>query len=182
MAKNQARLRVPAGPHDHSEGVPGAPVTLVEYGDYECPHCRHAYPIVKRIQRRLPDSLRFIFRNFPLAEMHPHATAAAMSAEAAALQNKFWPMHDMLFENQDALEAGDLLNFARKLSLDVGKFEAALQDGAIAERVQSDFRSGVRSGVNGTPTFFINESRFDGDWTNMDEFIAALDAAAARGT
>ena len=182
MAKNQARLRVPAGAGDHSQGPSNAAVTLVEYGDYECPHCRHAYPIVKRIQKRLPDRLRFIFRNFPLAEMHPNATAAAMSAEAAALQDKFWPMHDMLFENQDALDAGDLLNYARKLNLDVGRFQAALQDSAVAEHVQSDFIGGVRSGVNGTPTFFIHESRFDGDWTNMDEFIAALEAAAARGT
>jgi protein-disulfide isomerase len=114
--------------------------------------------------------------------MHPHAMAAAESAEAAGLQDKFWPMHDMLFENQDALDAGDLLNYARKLNLDLERFQATLQDRAIAERVQSDFMGGVRSGVNGTPTFFINESRFEGDWTNMNEFIVALEAAAATGT
>jgi protein-disulfide isomerase len=182
MARNQVRLRVPIGPDDHSQGIPDAAVTLVEYGDYECPHCRRAYPIVKRMQKRLPDRLRFIFRNFPLAEMHPHATAAAATAEAAALQGKFWQMHDMLFENQDALEPGDLLNYAQKLDLDIGRLQAALQDAAVIERVRSDFMGGVRSGVNGTPTFFINESRFDGDWTDMDEFITALQAAAARGT
>jgi protein-disulfide isomerase len=182
MARTQARLRVPAGPGDHIQGGDGAAVTLVEYGDYECPHCRRAYPIVKRIQKRLPERLRFIFRNFPLAEMHPRARAAAEAAEAAALQGKFWQMHDMLFENQDALEPVDLLTYARKLGLDTGKFEATLKDHAIAERVESDFIGGVRSGVNGTPTFFINELRFDGDWTNMDEFIAALEASAKRGT
>src|SRR5882672_5224241 len=130
MTKNQARLRVPAGPDDHSQGGPGAAVTLVEYGDYECPHCRHAYPIVKRIQKRLPDRLRFVFRNFPIAEIHPHAAAAAMAAEAAALQGKFWQMHDMLYENQDALDSGDLLNYGRKLNLDMGNFQAALKDPA----------------------------------------------------
>jgi protein-disulfide isomerase len=182
MPRNHPQLRVPVGPDDHIQGGPSAPVTLVEYGDYECPHCRRAYPIVKRIQKRLSDRLRFIFRNFPLAEMHPHATAAAEAAEASALQGKFWQMHDILYENQDALAPADLLNYAQKLHLDIGMLQTALQDAAVAERVRSDFMGGVRSGVNGTPTFFINESRFDGDWTDMDEFIASLEAAPARGT
>jgi protein-disulfide isomerase len=174
-------LKVPVGPADHLQGNGNAKVTLVEYGDYECAYCGQAYPIVKQVQMRMRDQLRFVFRNFPLAEAHPNATAAAEMAEASAQQEKFWDMHDMLFEHQDALGPGDLLNYARELRLDLGRLEAALQDGAIAARVRSDFMSGVRSGVNGTPSFFINDIRFDGDWTNVDEFVASLSTPSARG-
>ena len=174
-------LKVPVSPADHAQGSADAPVTLVEYGDYECSHCGHAYPIVKRIQHRLGNRLCFVFRNFPLAEIHPHATAAARTAEAAAVFDKFWEMHDMLFEHQDAFESADLLGYAEKLKLDTVKFRDALGDQAIAERVQSDFLGGVRSGVNGTPTFFINGTRFDGDWTSVPEFTATLEAEAVRG-
>ena len=167
------------GPNDHAQGKADAPVTLVEYGDYECPHCGRAFPIVKRLQARLGAPLRFVFRNFPLAEAHPHATAAAEIAEAAALQGKFWEMHTVLFTHQQALEAADLQNYAEKLDLDIDKLAAALQSGAPAERVRADFQSGVRSGVNGTPTFFINGLRFDDDWTDEAAFAAALTAATA---
>jgi protein-disulfide isomerase len=156
------------------QGHDDAPVTLVEYGDYECPYCGMAYPIVKRVQARLGKRLRFVFRNFPLAEAHPHATVAAELAEASASQGKFWEMHDMLYEHQKALGATSLQDYVRKLGLDVSSLEAALQGGAPHQRVKSDFMSGVRSGVNGTPTFFINGRRFDGDWRDEDLFAEAL--------
>ena len=180
MAKH-THLNPPVGASDHAQGSAGAPVTLVEYGDYQCPYCGAAYPIVKRIQKRLGDKLRFVFRNFPLAEAHPFATGAAEAAEAAALQDRFWQMHDALYEHQNALDPASLLEYARDLRLDLGKLESALRSPQVIERVRSDFMSGVRSGVNGTPTFFIGEDRFNGDWTNLDEFADALAAAANRG-
>jgi protein-disulfide isomerase len=174
MTAKQSKLTTPVGERDHVQGPASAPVTLVEYGDYECPHCGHAYPIVKRIQKRLGDRLRFAYRNLPLAEIHPHATAAAELAEAAGMQGKFWEMHDLLFENQRALEPADLRRYVKKLDLDVGKLDAALASGSPSERVRHDFMSAVRSGANGTPTFFINGHRFDGAWFDEDEFAAAL--------
>jgi len=168
------KLTIPVGPNDHIQGPEHAHVTLVEYGDYECPYCGMAYPIVKRIQERFGDRLRFVFRNFPLAELHPNATAAAEFAEAAALQGKFWEMHDTLFEHQRALTPHNLQTYARSLDLDRTALETAIQSGSPNERVRKDFMSGVRSGVNGTPTFFINGRRFDGDWRDEDIFAAAL--------
>jgi len=179
MNVKAARLSVPVSTSDHIEGRADAPVTLVEYGDYECPHCGHAYPIVKRIQARLGPALRFAFRNFPLSEAHPHALAAAEIAEAAALQDKFWPMHDALFEHQTALDDQHLAQYARSLDLNVAKLQAALRSDAPKERVRADFMSGVRSGVNGTPTFFIDGLRFDGDWTNEDAFVEALQSSVS---
>jgi protein-disulfide isomerase len=163
-----------AGPHD-------APVTLVEYGDYECPHCGRAHPVVKAVQRELEGQLRFVFRNFPLAEAHPHALVAAQAAEAAGAQGRFWEMHDLIFENQDALELADLVGYAESLGLDTRRFEADLEAGTFAKKVRDDFRSGVRSGVNGTPTFFINGARYDGSWANVEAFIGAIRAAAHNG-
>jgi len=164
---------------DHVQGSPSASVTLVEYGDYECPYCGAAYPIVKRLQQSLGDSLRFVFRNFPLSEAHPHAMLAAQAAEAAAASGNeaFWRMHDMLYEYQSALELDDLVHYAEEIGLDTSRFLRDLEAGTFAARVQSDFRSGVRSGVNGTPSFFINGVRFDGDYT-QDSFEAALRRAA----
>jgi protein-disulfide isomerase len=174
---SHAKLTPPVGPDDHTQGPADAPVTLVEYGDYECPYCGMAYPIVHRIQTRLGNRLRFVFRNFPLAEAHPHATAAAELAEAAALQGKFWVMHDMLYEHQRALDPAHLQDYMRKLALDVDALKAALQSGAPDKKVAADFRNGVRSGVNGTPTFFINGVRFDGDWRDEELLVTAMDAA-----
>ncbi|MFL5562730.1 MAG: DsbA family protein [Gemmatimonadaceae bacterium] len=172
------RLTPPVSERDHAEGSPDAPVTLVEYGDYECPHCGHAYPIVKSIQHRLGKKLRFVYRNFPLAESHPHARHAAEVAEAAAAQGKFWEMHDALFENQDRLEDEDLVEMARQLKLDAKAIARALEEGSYTARVREDFRNGVRSGVNGTPTFFINGERYDGSWADEDGFMRVLDRAA----
>ncbi len=161
---------------DHVQGPAGAKLTLVEYGDYECPHCGRAYPIVKAVQKRLGTQLRFVFRNFPLSNAHPNAEAAAEAAEAAAAQEKFWEMHDLLFEHQDALERQDLLRYAADLGLDVKRFASELAGGVHRSRVQEDFRSGVRSGGNGTPTFFINGARFDGAWDEAG-LLAALETA-----
>jgi len=157
-----ARLTPPVSARDHAQGPAEAPVTLVEYGDYECPHCGRAYPMVKAIQLRMGNELRFVFRNFPLAKSHEHAEHAAEMAEAADQHGKFWPMHDILFENQDALEDENLVAYAATLGIDPVWAATALAQGLFQERVREDFASGVRSGVNGTPTFFINGARYDG--------------------
>ena len=159
-----ATLSVPVSSADHSQGPSDAPVTLVEYGDYECPHCGRAYPIVKEVQRRMGAQLRFIFRNFPLKEVHPHAQQAAEAAEAAGAQGRFWEMHDLIFANQSALLDRHLRNYAGMLALDQARFDEELAAHVYAGRVRRDFAGGIRSGVNGTPTFFINEARYDGDW------------------
>jgi len=173
-----ATLTLPVGERDHIQGPPAAPVTLVEYGDYECPHCKRAYPIVKEIRGRMGSRLRFVFRNFPLRESHPHAQHAAEAAESAGAQGRFWEMHDRLFERQFALDDESLVEYAGDLGLDVQRFRKDLTAGAYAPRVREDFRSGVTSGVNGTPTFFINESRHDGAW-DPEPLLAALERAAA---
>ena len=178
---SDGELTPPVSASDHAAGPDDAPVTLVEYGDYECPYCGMAHPIVKRAQRELGNRLRFVFRNFPLAESHPHARLAAQAAEAAAAQGKFWEMHDMLFEHQDALEAEDILGYAKSLGLDTAQFARDLEAGTYAKRVRDDFRSGVRSGVNGTPTFFVNGNRYDGSWANEEAFIRALRDAVQQG-
>jgi protein-disulfide isomerase len=168
-----SRLVLPVGARDHVEGPADAPKTLLEYGDYECPHCGRAYPIVKAVQRRMGKGLRFVFRNFPLNEVHPHAEAAAEIAEAAGAQGKFWQMHDTLFEQQDALELEDLAGYARKLGLNSDQLARDLEQRTYLPRVKEDFSSGVRSGVNGTPTFFIDGVRFDGAWDEAG-LLAAL--------
>ena len=175
-AGTRPQLNPPVSDRDHAQGPASAKLTLVEYGDYECPHCGRAYPIVKAVQKRLGTRLRFVFRNFPLSNAHPNAEAAAEAAEAAAVQGKFWEMHDLLFENQEALERQDLLRYAADLGLDVKRFASELEGAAHRPRVQEDFRSGVRSGVNGTPTFFIGGARFDGAWDEAD-LLGALETA-----
>ena len=171
-----AKLKPPVGANDHVQGSAKAPVTLVEYGDYECPYCGEAYSVVKALQKRLGDQMRFVFRNFPLAQAHPHAEHAAEAAEAAGAQGKFWEMHDMLYENQDALEDEDLVRYARALKLDVPRFVKEMEAGTYTERVREDFRSGVRSGVNGTPSFFINGARHDGAF-DLASLLAAIEEA-----
>jgi protein-disulfide isomerase len=172
-------LAIPVNERDHAQGSPAAPVTLVEYGDYECPYCGRAYPVVKTLQRRLGERLRFVFRNFPLNTIHRHASVAAQAAEAAAAQGKFWEMHDLLYENQDNLADADLASYALKVGLEVYRFNADLAGGAYSKRVEDDFRGGVRSGVNGTPTFFINGARYNGKQT-VDEMMKAIEAAATN--
>jgi len=156
-----SRLTVPVGADDHVSGPADAPVTLVEYGDYECPYCGEAYPLLKAVQQALGDKLRFVFRNFPLAEMHPHALHAAQFAEATAAAGKFWEAHDMLYENQEALADQDLTRYAHALGLPATAFGEAVS-GHYDAKIESDFSGGVRSGVNGTPCLFINGQRYDG--------------------
>ena len=163
---------------DHLQGPADAAVTLVEYGDYECPYCGAAYPIIKEVQGRMGGRLRFVFRNFPIATSHPHAEQAAEVAEAAAAQGRFWEMHDLLYENQKRLRDEDLRGYAEKLELDLDSFDRELVEHVHAARVREDFMSGVRSGVNGTPTFFINGVRHDGSY-EADALLAALRRAAA---
>jgi protein-disulfide isomerase len=180
MADDRAVLSVPVTEKDHAQGLPSAPVTLVEYGDYECPHCGRAYPIVKELQRVLGTQVRFVFRNFPLSQAHPHAQHAAEAAEAAAEQGRFWEMHDMLFEQQRALDDAHLVKYARSVGLDDARFKEALTSHAFAATVRHDFVGGVRSGVNGTPTFFINGVRHDDGWdfaTLASAVRAAIEAA-----
>jgi len=174
-------LNPPVSEHDHSAGPDNAPVTLVEYGDYECPYCGMAHPIVQSIQRKLGDQLRFVFRNFPLREAHPHAQHAAEAAESAGAQGKFWEMHDIIFEHQDALEDLDLIRYAGDIGIDPDRVADDLANKTREKRVREDFRSGVRSGVNGTPTFFINGERYNGPWADEIRFARALqDAALVR--
>ena len=168
-----ALLAPPVGARDHALGTADAPVTLVEYGDFECPFCGRAYPQLKHVLRELGAKVRFVFRHFPLSEEHPHAQHAAEVAEAAAAQGKFWEMHDMLFENQDALHDEALAQYAGSLGLDAGRLLGEVLNGAHSARVREDFRSGARGGVNGTPTFFINGVRYAGAF-DANTLIAAL--------
>ena len=173
-----SKLTVPVSPaRDHIRGPADALVTLVEYGDYECPYCGKAFPVVKEIQRRMKDQLQFVFRNFPVNTIHEHAGVAAQAAECAAAQGKFWEMHDLLYEHQEDLDDVDLRQYALKIGLEIYRFEADMSSERFARRVREDFRSGIRSGVNGTPTFFINEIRYNGDHT-LEAMQAALEAAA----
>lgn len=155
-------LTEPVGPQDHVQGSLDAPVMLVEYGDFQCSYCGAAHQVVKAVQDTLGDQIAFIFRHFPLSEIHPRAEPAAETAEAASETGQFWKMHDLLFEHQDHLETVDLIAYGAACGLDEQQVTSAL-DGAFAETIKQDFMSGVRSGVNGTPTFFINGQRYDGD-------------------
>jgi protein-disulfide isomerase len=167
-----AKLTPPVSERDHIQGAAHARATFVEYGDYECPSCGEAYLVVKALQKHFKHQLRLVFRNFPLSQAHPHATHAAQAAEAAAAQGKFWEMHDLLYENQQALEDEDLAGYAEALGLDVPLFIRQTGDPLITARVREDFLSGVKSGVNGTPTFFINGMRYDGSYD-----LASMSAA-----
>ncbi|MGI0130782.1 MAG: DsbA family protein [Thermoplasmata archaeon] len=163
---------------DHVQGRPDAAVTLVEYGDYQCPYCGAAYPIVKQLQQTVGDPLRFVFRNFPLTQLHPRAEFAAELAESAGSHGKFWEMHDFIFENQRSLDdSTPFLRFAQeRLRLDSEVLGTEVAQHVHRKRVEEDFMSGVRSGVNGTPTFFINGTRHDDDF-ELDTLSRAIRAA-----
>jgi protein-disulfide isomerase len=173
----RARLAVPIGEQDHVRGPAEAPVTLVEYGDFECPYTRRARPVVRRLGQEFGDRLLFVFRNFPLTRIHPHAQAAAEAAEAAASQGRYWEMHDLLFDNQRHLEDEDLRRYAQQLGLDPERFERELAQHAHAHRVREDLRGGLKSGVRGTPTFFVNGLRHDGP-NDLATLRAAVEEAA----
>lgn len=163
-----SQLIPPVRSDDHTQGNKEAPLTLVEYGDYQCGFCGRAYPIIKQVQQELGSQLRFVYRNFPLSEAHPDAFKAAVAAEAAALQHLFWQMHDVLFENQSALSWNDLFAYAQSIDLDMQRFEGDIQSSSVTAKVEADFESGVRSGVNGTPSFFINGEKYEGSWEAGD--------------
>ena len=169
---------------DHIQGPDDAPITLVEYGDYQCPYCGEAYPIVRALQQRFGKRLRFVFRNFPLAELHPealHSAEAAESVNAHSGASAFWEMHHTLFTHQRddewALDDAHLGRYAASAGADAKQVLADLDNATLEEKVRADFLSGVHSGVNGTPTFFINGARFEGNWTDIEAFAAALDSA-----
>jgi protein-disulfide isomerase len=163
---------------DHLLGPPDAPVTLLEYGDFECPHCGEAHGMLGELMTAAQGRFRLAYRHFPLSEVHPHARDAAEAAELAAAARQFWPMHDTLFTHQDALEAEDLVAYAATVGLDPSRFADELAAGAASARVREDFMSGVRSGVNGTPTFFLNGLRYDGPH-DLDAMQTAVEAAAS---
>ena len=167
----------PVRARDHVQGDASALVTLIEYGDYQCSYCGLAYPIVKALQAKFGAKLRFAFRNFPLTDIHPLAMGAAEVAEAAALQGKFWEMHDWLYENQDALDPKSMMDEAARLHLDRGQMKEAILSHAAASHVQEDFNGALKSGLTGTPAFFINGRQFSGDWRELAEFSAAIETA-----
>ena len=171
------RLVVPVSERDHRQGSATAAVTLVQYGDYECPYTRQSTTIVRAIQQQLGDQLRFVFRNFPLTEIHPHALHAALAAEAAAAQDKFWQMHDYIFHHQHTLEDSDLAHFAEAVGLDMQKYARDMAEQRALARIEEDVEGGERSGVQGTPTFFINGVLYRGSW-EQDALLAALQAAS----
>jgi protein-disulfide isomerase len=168
-------LQVPVTAADHIQGDPHAPTTLVEYGDYECPGCGIAYPIVKAVQKHFGKRLRFVFRNFPLTQIHPDAESAAETAEFAGAHGRFWEMHDGLYENQASLGLPLYLALARALRLPEETLREALENATFRPKVRSDFMGGLKSGVNGTPTFFINGKRHDGSY-DFNDLVAAIDA------
>jgi protein-disulfide isomerase len=178
---NRESLRPPLRPEDHYQGPADAPIVLVEYGDFECPHSRRAYHVVREVLDRLGDRVRFVFRHFPITDVHRHASLAAEAAESVSVRagnGAFWDMHDILFENQDALELDDLLGYAVAAGAEMDAVAADLATNAWQARVAADIESGMRSGVEATPAFFVNGARFDGDWTDPAGFAdALLDAA-----
>jgi protein-disulfide isomerase len=169
---DRPRLTVPLSGRDHILGPSTATRTLLEYGDYECPFCAAAHPVVKQVLGSVGDEITFAYRHFPLTQIHPQAELAAEAAEAAGSQGSFWEMHDLLFESR-RLAPRDLLGHASELDLDVERFAAELDAHAHQTRVREDFLSGVRSGVNGTPTFFVNGIRHNGGW-DADSLLRAL--------
>jgi protein-disulfide isomerase len=172
---HEPRLTLPVSERDHVLGPATAAVTLVEYGDYECPYCGAAHPSVLQVRQTLGDDLRFAFRHFPLSQIHRHALPAAEAAEAAGAQGKFWEMHDLLFANQHALELDHLLGYAAALGLDLDRFALELAQHTHEPRIREDFMSGIRSGVNGTPTFFVNGVRHNGGY-DPESLLAAIRA------
>ena len=157
------KLKNPVTGKDHIRGPETAPLELVEYGDYQCPSCGECYLVLKKVQQQLGQHLKFVFRNFPLSE-HPDAFGAAMAAEAAALQHKFWEMYDLLYSNQLYLGSDDLLSYAEELGLDISKFRNDTRSEVLASKIEADFKGGEISGVTGTPNFYINGQKYDGDW------------------
>jgi protein-disulfide isomerase len=165
-------LSTPVGPSDHVLGPAAAPITLVEYGDYECPYCGDAHSVVKSLVKAMAPNLRFIFRNMPLNETHPYAQFAAEAAEAAAAQGRFWEMHDAIYDHQSEFGSALVNKLAQLLKLDMPRFDADMQARLHRPKVKNDFMSGMLSGVAATPTFFINGKRYDGSVDERSLFLA----------
>jgi protein-disulfide isomerase len=149
-------LTIPVNAGDHHLGNINAAIIMVEYGDFQCPHCRRAYPLIKRLLKEKGEELYFVFRNFPLSKIHPMAFSAAIGAEAAGRQGKFWEMYDLIFQNQHKLTAHFMMLMAEEIGADVAQFEADSQSVEIREKIERDFNGGILSGVNKTPSFFVN--------------------------
>ena len=175
-----SRLTPPVSPRDHAQGSPRSLVTLVEYGDFECPYCGRAEPVVRELLQEFGD-VRYVWRHLPLSDVHANAQLAAEAAEAAADQGAFWEMHDLLLEHQDALRPRDLISYAEQLGLDVDRFTMDMREHTGAARVADDVDSADLSGVSGTPTFFINGRRHYGAY-DIAALSAAVRAAGARAT
>lgn len=178
MSEHVPRLKLPVGERDHVQGRADAKVTLVEYGDYQCPYCGEAYGIIKKVQEKFRDDLRFVFRNFPLTEVHPYAGIGAEIAESAGAHGKFWEMHDFVYEHQSQLSnLGFFLEYGEKnLGLNARLMNEEISSHVYVQRIREDFMTGVRSGVNGTPTFFINDLRHNGDY-QFETLVAAIERA-----
>lgn len=175
------RLMEPIGPRDHVLGSPAAPAALVEYGDYACPHCARAHYEVAEVLRRAGNDVRYAFRQFPLTHLHPPALLAAQAAEAAGAEGRFWPMHSLLFANQNTLELADLVSCATTIGIDTHRFSRELQSGTHLPKIETDFRSGASSGVHETPTFFLNGVRLEGSW-DADSLTAAIREVVLHGS
>jgi protein-disulfide isomerase len=172
--RKSKKLTVPVNiGSDHIRGSINAPITIVEYGDYECPYTGMAYPVVQDIMKQFGDQIYFVFRNFPLNDIHPHAQHAAEAAEAAAAQDKFWQMHDYLFKHQKALDDNHLLEYAQKVGLDIDKFKKEISEHIYAPLINKSLKAGIDSGVEGTPTFFVNGVRYEDSW-DLDTFSNML--------
>lgn len=159
---------------DHIQGKKDADMVIVEYGDYQCPYCGAAYPILKEMMTKYGKEIKFVFRNFPLSEMHQYARPAAIAAEAAALQGKFWEMHDVIYENQRILSEPFLLELVEKLELDPHQFNVDIKKSELAAKVDSDFESGILSGVNGTPSFFVNGRKFNAGAEDLLQLMSEI--------
>ena len=169
-------LKTPVEMNDHMRGDPNAPCILVEYGDYQCPDCRRGHTLIRRIERHFGAGVAFVFRNFPLTRIHMNAQSAAEVAEFAGAGGKFWEMHELLFDNQGRLGSQLYAELATQLGLNSDELLQSLDAGSLKERVRTDFISGVRSGVNGTPTFFINGDRYNGPH-DFEHLSAAVETA-----
>lgn len=173
------KLTIPVSKEDHAQGRASAPCTLVEYGDYQCLNCGAAHPLVKRLQRHFGSKLRFVFRNFPMTRLHAEAENAAQVAEFAGAHGKYWEAHDLLLENQLRLGDAFYAEIAEQTGLDAAELRKALDKQTFLQRVRDDFAGGVRSGVNGTPTFYINGERFNGPM-DFEHMTQAIEDAIAR--